>query len=104
MKKIDPKTLAYLRSFNPPIETVSVTFSGSGDEGFIEESIAEPGGRSLYDDPTLDSWLNGVLDEAGVDWYNNEGGYGTFELNVVAGTYALEIYVNEVTSSLAFSA
>ena len=39
-----------------------------------------------------------TLENQGADWWNNEGGDGSIELNVKTGTVSITIDVNEITS------
>lgn len=84
------------------IQTVHVAFSGYGDEGSITEIIYNPElpeGNS-FDRSGFDEALYNYLDPAHVgDWVNNEGGFGTIEINVKTGKIKGEINFNETTYS-----
>ncbi len=43
------------------------------------------------------------LEDTGVDWYNNEGGYGEFRLDVVQGQFKSAVYVRQEESALEHS-
>jgi len=41
-----------------------------------------------------------LLESTGIDWYNNDGGYGTFEANILTGELELEVYERIMRSEL----
>ena len=43
------------------------------------------------------------LEETGVNYYDNEGGYGHLDINVAAGTVDLEVSQNLESSEVAFA-
>jgi hypothetical protein len=55
-------------------------------------------------DTALEAVTHDYLGEAGVDWYNDDGGYGTLTINVEEGAVALEISVRHSNSSREYSA
>jgi hypothetical protein len=64
-------------------------FEGSGDSGYLDSDMNING--SSEDIPTLiEDMLNKWLEETGVDWYNNEGGQGSF----IFSPKDSEIYLN----------
>lgn len=68
---------------------VDVSFSGSGDEGSIEEIIFTPElpDDTEFDRNKFDEILYDYLDPAKVgDWVNNEGGRGEIQIDVPTGT------------------
>ncbi|MCB1651160.1 MAG: PcfJ domain-containing protein [Alphaproteobacteria bacterium] len=115
------------------IENVTISFEGYGDSGSIEdisyapctnENIKEIPVEHLCTASHFDDgqWLKTVtpqqstlneaideltydyLEETGVDWYNNDGGYGELVIDVNAGTVALEVNVRYTESTTEYSA
>jgi hypothetical protein len=104
------------------VESVVVTFSGSGDSGCIDTIYYQPPLRaqigpcpvehltckSIYDgqwrtdivtevaplDQALEELTMSYLDETGVNWYDGEGGYGELVIDVRDRSVSLEINVN----------
>jgi len=81
---------------------VSVGFDGSGDSGSINnicvyndadnfnitEDYCWQGDTKDYDDSylePLESLAYEVLDNCGLDWYNNDGGYGSVNIDLKTG-------------------
>jgi hypothetical protein len=113
------------------IRTIEVYFEGSGDSGCIQDiafSPETPGIRQMTAEHlhTSSSFDNGVwrravepqqaalgevveaitydyLEETGVDWYNNDGGYGYFIIDVEAGTVSMDVSVRVTESYTEFS-
>ncbi len=112
------------------IQEVTVQFDGSGDSGSIDTVECETG-MSLPAEVTVECrhiarefadgrWVpvTGLkecsleqaiqdltydyLDEAGVDWYNNDGGYGELVIDVAAETVSLSIDVRQTYTDCAF--
>jgi hypothetical protein len=73
------------------ITGVTARFDGYGDEGSIEEFVAQPEtavlGRRLEDD--LEDFL---LDRLPGGWEDGEGGFGDFVLDVAGGTVRVVAY------------
>lgn len=116
------------------IEAVTVSFNGEGDSGSIEEVSYEPcenpdalkatpiehistssyfeGGEwrrtarpeqsTLHE--AIDALTNDYLEETGIDWYNNDGGYGELVIDVQAGTVCLEVNVRFTEERTEYSA
>ena len=110
------------------IEKVTVYFNGEGDNGAIEDVSYEPcenpdvlkalpiehiSTSSYFEEgqwlrtttpeqstlnEVIDALTNDYLEETGVDWYNNDGGYGELVIDVREGNVSLEVNVR-VTSS-----
>jgi len=55
---------------------------------------------------TLDEAINALaedyIDSTDVDWYNNDGGYGNLEIDVVEGTVSLEVYSRYTETSVEY--
>ena len=110
---------------------VVVDFDGSGDSGSISDIRFDPAceedtmvsilklqsefdrdsGRWIqstgFEDVPLKEAISNLtydyLEETGVDWYNNEGGYGELTIDVSAGTVALNVHQRLVESTCEFS-
>jgi hypothetical protein len=110
---------------------VTVRFDGSGDSGSIDKAEFEPAikpagitvpvrratrefiqgdWRYAYsvEQVSLDAAINDIahdyLDETGVDWYNNDGGYGDLVIDVAQGTVALAVNVRTSDSHTEYAA
>lgn len=116
------------------IETVTVSFNGYSDSGSIEDISYTPcenpdalkalpiqhiSTSSCFEDgqwrrtttpeqstlnEVMDALTNDYLEETGVDWYNNDGGYGELVIDVHAGTVSLEVQVRYTESRTEYSA
>lgn len=113
------------------VEHVTVRFDGSGDSGSVEEADYQPEidtrlitvpiikvTRDFVDgewrlnneidnvniNNAIDEVANDCLEETGVDYYNNDGGWGELHIDVAAGTVELEVNVRVTNSNLEFSA
>jgi hypothetical protein len=66
------------------VTSVTARFDGYGDSGHVEDLAVEPASVALGDELSaeLEDFLLGIL-PAG--WEINEGGYGTFAVDVAAG-------------------
>lgn len=113
------------------VREVTVSFDGSGDSGSIEDvnyggvqiepaSImvdvevvhrAFQSGRWVTDhvlertdlNTAIETLTDDYLSETGVDWYNNDGGFGELAIDVAEGTVALEVSVRFTDSSTEYS-
>ena len=112
--------LPVLRENN--IRSISVSFNGGGDDGAIDDITFEPDVSNAVKELQIEclasqnffengAWIRNVvpkqftlcealdaltydyLEETGIDWYNDDGGYGELAINVVAGTVSLEVSV-----------
>ncbi len=116
------------------IETVTVSFNGYSDSGSIEDISYTPcenpdalkalpiqhiSTSSCFEDgqwrrtttpeqstlnEVMDALTNDYLEETGVDWYNNDGGYGELVIDVQDGTVSLEVQVRYTESRTEYSA
>jgi hypothetical protein len=114
------------------IKEVVVTFDGSGDSGQIEEvsygfAVDKPDAfvewvqissswengnwvektqvKKIDIDSALENFCYEALEDAGIDWYNNAGGYGELRINLDPIEINLEVstrYTETFTSSLGF--
>lgn len=88
---------------------LEATFAGSGDEGSVEEVyltrlVLVPGERvgaptrseSRREEAEYRSeawaYAQNLANDAGFDWWNNEGGRGSLTLDVVSGVVTYERY------------
>jgi len=55
--------------------------------------VVEPDDRSSTMAELLDRWTYLLLDKTGVDWVNNEGGYG--EIVIIPATDTIECHINQ---------
>ena len=71
----------------------TIQFQGGGDDGSIDDYVDING--SSEDTPKLiNEMVNEWLTNTGIDWYNNEGGQGTFSFLPKNGEIVLEIGTN----------
>lgn len=68
-------------------------FQGGGDSGALDDYM-EINGSDEKISPLLENMLYQWLEETGIDWYNNEGGQGSFLFNPKNSEIILEIEVN----------
>lgn len=112
------------------VHSVNVTFSGSGDSGAIDDVYYAPQiAASVRTIPVEQMTLNRVFDriwrtttasetvsldqaimnitdnylaETGVNWYDNDGGYGELAIDVAGRTVSLDVNVNYTQSTNEF--
>ncbi len=124
------RVLPLLRTNN--VARVAVSFDGSGDSGSISEVWFEGGDfdargttvdvvgmerklengqwfadRIVKTTPVyeaIEEIVYDFLDEADVDWYNDDGGFGDCVIDVDKGTIALDVSTRFTESSTAFCA
>ena len=95
---------------------ITVEFDGSGDSGSITGVVIEPKGMdfSVVYNEDKSTWKDGVwhtestpktqpvndaleqicydmLERTGIDWYNNDGGFGQLEFDLETGETNLEV-------------
>jgi hypothetical protein len=109
--KIEPKKLtkldlgmALFSMAELGVKTIGITYSGGGDSGSIEECNPRDKKDALIDESELDRWseIQAMLEEWAYkrlqdtegDWINNEGGSGTFTIQVPSGDYKLDHSIN----------
>lgn len=86
------------------VNSVTVGFSGSGDEGQSETPslwLDEGKNVEIKNETLSDSFekmADEILEASDVDWYNNDGGHGEVFFKVEARTVHLDINVNETVS------
>ena len=110
------------------VESIHINFSGSGDSGQIDDVTIEPesaesvrvsylsvtrefeDGHYVSRQQEVEAPLNEVitdivyeyLDDTGVDWYNNDGGYGEFNLDVESNELTMTVNQNFMESTTEF--
>lgn len=108
------------------VETVSVSFDGSGDSGTIDNASFSPAinAASIYGEfasteyqfvdgryqpvctveqttlqDAIDKLAMAYIDSHDVDWYNNDGGWGELVLDVESGQVHFEVHVRHTEST-----
>lgn len=67
------------------VTKVDVAYSGSGDEGYVNDVVLTPEMKG-YENRQLSEILYDYLDPAHIgDWVNNEGGFGQLTINLETG-------------------
>lgn len=77
---------------NRSIEKVEINFDGAGDDGSIHEINLYPkeiDGENLRGE--IEDWGYKFLEGTGVDWYNNEGGFGEIIINIKDNKFNYEV-------------
>ena len=76
-------------------KTATISFNGSGDSGYIEDSIYFTNGRiNISDFGKLEDYLYDMLENALPGWEINDGSQGTFTIDLEQGTINLELGIN----------
>ena len=75
--------------------TVTVTYDGCGDEGSVQDTIAETKssvelGLAEQDAETLADWAENRLEEIHPGWEINEGSSGQFTIDLTSETPSVE--------------
>jgi hypothetical protein len=92
------------------VDHIDIDYSGGGDSGAIDEvKFYDKDKDEIKLDPNMEQIandfgyhiLNNYYD---VDWYNNDGGYGTIDINIPDQTWNIDGYVNVQTSEEASAA
>lgn len=116
------------------IESVTVTFDGSGDSGSIDDIHFAPAANadtirdatiehlatgSVFDDgqwrtaqtpqtatvyEAIEALTYDYLEETGINWYDNDGGFGNLEIDVANASVTLEINQRYTESTSEFYA
>lgn len=95
-------------------DLIIIEFDGSGDSGTIDNAYARNlAGGYTYALPTdfetkIREVCDSILDHTNVDWYNNDGGYGSIKMSVNNEKETVVVEVNVYTryteSNLEFAA
>lgn len=72
-------------------ESITIEFDGAGDSGTIQEIDGLTSNVYITKDD-LENWAYDLIEGTGVDWYNNEGGFGTISIDVPKRTYNFEVH------------
>jgi hypothetical protein len=84
------------------VERINISFSGGGDSGDIESVEADPKSdvvQAILDEDEVNELFNNILtQDSGMDWWNNEGGFGTMTINIKERTIDLDMNINVQTS------
>ena len=111
--------------------TVTVTFDGSGDSGCVDQAVYENGdfdgnaiqvtslstANEFVDgqwintqvearksvDEAIEALTDDYLADTGVDWYNNDGGFGELVINVDEGLVSLDVNTRWTDSENAYA-
>lgn len=80
------------------VKKVDVAYSGSGDEGYVNDIIFTPELGARFDKNRLEELLYNYLNPAHVgDWVNNEGGFGEISIDLETGKVKGTVNFNETT-------
>lgn len=85
------------------IDYLKIEFDGSGDSGsitgiYLDGSWEAPVKGKLYE--LLENWAYELLEKTGVDWYNNDGGYGEIIFDMTENKFSYEVYGRYTQSNL----
>lgn len=85
--------------------SVTLSFSGCGDEGHLDDISTEPDGITLTNDmhTMLNDFGEAYMEASGINWYDSEGGGGTLTFNLVDKTFSADVYWNETVSETGFA-
>ena len=87
---------------------VEINYSGSGDSGSVEDVYITTSKYDKEEQDELHATFDGELQDLGYhilehhyhwDWYNNEGGYGSVNIDVKTSEIFINGYVREVTDA-----
>ena len=91
---------------------VEINYSGSGDSGSIEDVyISTSKDYNREESDRLHAIFGAELQDLGYhilenhyswDWYNNEGGYGSVNIDVKTSDISINGYVRDITNAHAF--
>ena len=78
-------------------------FSGSGDSGYIEdytfldknEELIHINFEVVHYTNKFESFINNYITD--YDWWNNEGGYGTFKIDLKENKINTDYFIAEIT-------
>jgi hypothetical protein len=88
------------------VKSIEIRYEGGGDSGSIEETlIYDKDKKGMKTDliprwdeivEALDAWGYKRLENVEGDWINNEGGFGTFYIEVPSGDYTISHSIRTV--------
>lgn len=70
------------------VKLAEIDFSGSCDEGSINDISLD---GKYIDDDELSQFAYDLLDETGIDWYNDAGGHGDMTFDVEKHTFTFDV-------------
>ena len=86
------------------VKSIRIEYSGGGDSGSVEDiNPLDKKGEDMNSDKlpkwdeikeALEHWAYKRLENTPGDWVNNEGGAGTFYIQIPSGEYTLEHRLN----------
>ena len=86
------------------IHYITGEFSGSGDSGYIEDYAFLDKNEKLIDTNfdgvewnanEFESFINNYITD--YDWWNNDGGYGSFKIDLKENKINTDYYIAEIT-------
>lgn len=85
------------------VKEIQVTYEGSGDSGSIDTARFYDHNDDEIDldnfkDEAMDIGYHILNEHYEVDWYNNDGGYGTIHINLPEKNWNIDGYYRELTS------
>ena len=87
---------------------IDINSSGGGDSGAIDDvKFYDKNKDKVEIDPSINEMVNDLgyhilSNHYNFDWYNNEGGFGTVEINIPDQDWTIDGYINIQTSEEAF--
>lgn len=73
------------------VSKVVVSYDGQGDDGsFQGVTFVDANVKLKLDEQEIENAASNVLSGQGIDWYNNEGGFGDVVFNVITGKITIE--------------
>ena|SRR4249920_2826641 len=82
------------------VKKVDVAYSGSGDEGYVNDVVLTPPVIPEFNSSRLADTLYDYLDPAHVgDWVNNEGGFGEISIDLETGKVTGNVSFYQTTVS-----
>lgn len=85
------------------VKTIQMTYDGSGDSGNVENtSFQDKDGAEIelkeFEEKAIELADHILAEYYTIDWYNNEGGFGTITVDIVEKTWSIDGYCREMTS------
>ena len=90
------------------VHHIDINYSGGGDSGAIDDvKFYDKNKDEVEIDPSIKEMVNDLgyhilSNHYNFDWYNNEGGFGTVEINIPDQNWTIDGYINVQTSEEAF--
>jgi len=88
------------------VHTIEIAFSGSGDDGGIDEVVSYDHNTKIINTRETIRKLDDIFyqiihehaDSTG-DWINNDGGYGTLTINLEHNSYEMDLHLRCIDST-----